>query len=476
MQGPKRERLMKMRKTWLLLALAIACIPGVAEERTIWQIGTFDHASGEFRSGSANYSDPKSDPVYSVGKSKDSEDWQRFQPGPANGMAGGREHPFTILFDLDAPPTGVFHLKIAILYETPRLSHLRLNLNGHTGVFYFHPQLDYGAGDWEGTFVPQTSSDSKTIDLPADWLRQTGNQLVLTALDDPATVENSLGSIALGHTGLVYDALELTQDPAAIYAHDGISAEVHPTIFYRSSLAGLSEVVEVYSSFAAMPAEWLATLRIGSKEYRQQIKSTNAFGENLIVFDVPEWQGTTSGAFEIKTASVTRSFPLDLVPARKWTVFIVTHEHLDVGFTDYAAKVAELHSQGLDGVIDLMRDVPDFRWTIDGYWVVDQFMHGRSPERCSELLRLIKEGKITVPPQFANQHTGVASLEGLARSLYDSHAFAKQHDLTLGAAHITDVPSYSWSYASILHDAGVKYFAAAANSWRAPRHASSTLE
>jgi hypothetical protein len=225
-----------------------------------------------------------------------------------------------------------------------------------------------------------------------------------------------------------------------------------------------------------MPAEWLATLRIGSKEYRQQIKSTNAFGENLIVFDVPEWQGTTSGAFEIKTASVTRSFPLDLVPARKWTVFIVPHEHLDVGFTDYAAKVAELHSQGLDGVIDLMRDVPDFRWTIDGYWVVDQFMHGRSPERCSELLRLIKEGKITVPPQFANQHTGVASLEGLARSLYDSHAFAKQHDLTLGAAHITDVPSYSWSYASILHDAGVKYFAAAANSWRAPRHASSTLE
>jgi hypothetical protein len=459
---------MNLRKTWLLLVLGIACIPCLAEERTIWRIGTFDHASGEFRPSSANYSDPKSDPVYRVGKSKDSEDWQRFQPGPANGMAGGREHPFTILFDLGASLTGVFHLKIAILYETPRLSHLRLSLNGHTGVFYFHPQLDYGAGDWEGTFVPQTSSDSKTIDLPADWLRQTGNQLVLTALDDPATVENSLGSIALGHTGLVYDALELTQDSAAIYAHDRLTAEVQPTIFYRSSRTGLSEVVEVYSSFAAMPAEWLATLRVGSKEYRQQIKSTNAFGENLVAFDVPEWQGTIQGAFEIKTASAARSFPLDLAPAKKWTVFIVPHEHLDVGFTDYSAKVAELHSQALDGVIDLMRDVPDFRWTIDGYWVVDQFMHGRSPERGSELLRLIKEGKITVPPQFANQHTGVASLEGLARSLYDSHAFANQHDFKLGAAHITDVPSYSWSYASILHDAGVKYFAAAANSWRAP--------
>src|SRR5271157_2095277 len=455
-------------KAWLLLVLGMAGIPGFAQERVIWRIGTFDHASGEFRTASDDYSDPKFDPVYRVGKSKDSEDWQRFQPGPANGMAGGREHPFTILFDLHDPATGVFRLKIAILYETPRLSHLRVDLNGHSGIFYFHPQLDYGAGDWEGTFVPQTSTDSKTIDLPAEWLRQIDNRLVLTALDEPATVENSLGSIALGHSGLVYDALELTQDAAATYAHDSIIGQVRPTIFYRSSSAGLAEVVEVDTSFASMPAEWGATLQIGGKEYQQQVKTSEAFGESQLEFDIPEWQGTKSGALVVKTPSTVRTFPVKLVAAKKWTIFIVPQEHLDVGFTDYAAKVAELQSQALDGVIDLIKEVPDFRWTLDGYWVLDQYLNGRSPERGDELLRLIKNGKITVPPQFANQHTGVASLEGLARSLYDSHFFAKQHDLPLGAAHITDVPSYSWSYASILHAAGVKYFAAGSNSWRAP--------
>jgi hypothetical protein len=210
-----------VRKAWLLLVLGLAGISGFAQERVIWRIGTFDHASGEFfRAKSDDYSDPRFDPVYRVGKSpidtkKDAEDWQRFQPGPANGMAGGREHPFSILFDLHDPATGVFRLKIAILYETPRLSHLRVSLNGHSGIFYFHPQLDYSAGDWEGTFVPQTSADSKTIDLPAEWFRQSDNRLVLTALDDPPAVENSLGSIALGHSGLVYDAIELTQDVAA---------------------------------------------------------------------------------------------------------------------------------------------------------------------------------------------------------------------------------------------------------------------
>ncbi|MBZ5666225.1 MAG: hypothetical protein LAO30_16645 [Acidobacteriia bacterium] len=461
-------RLLAVRKAWLLLVLGMTGVSSFAQERVIWRIGAFDHASGEFRAKSDDYSNPKFDPVYRVGKSKDSEDWQRFHPGPANGMAGGREHPFTILFDLHDPATGVFHLKIAILYETPRLSHLKVDLNGHSGIFYFHPQLDYGAGDWEGTFVPQTSVDSKTIDLPAEWLRQGENRLVLTALDEPSAVENSLGSIALGHSGLVYDALELTQDAAAIYAYDNITAQVHPSIFYRDSSTGLSEVVEVDASFATMPAKWSATLKIGNKEYQQRNKTSAAFGESQLEFEVPEWQGTQPGALVVKTSNGVRTFSVELTPAKKWTIFIVPQEHLDVGFTDYAAKVAELHSQALDGVIDLMREVPDFRWTLDGYWVLDQYLNGRSPERGNELLRLIKDGKITVPPQFANQHTGVASLEGLARSLYDSHFFAKQHDLPLGAAHITDVPSYSWSYASILHDAGVKYFAAGSNSWRAP--------
>ena len=45
---------------------------------------------------------------------------------------------------------------------------------------------------------------------------------------------------------------------------------------------------------------------------------------------------------------------------------------------------------------------------------------------------------------------------------------AGKYDLPIGAANITDVPSYSWSYASVLHDAGVKYLAAGSNSWRAP--------
>src|SRR5260221_7110250 len=81
-----------------VLALFYLCAEVSAQEKTIWEIGKFDASSGEFRSQGIDYSKKESDPVYRVGISKDSEDWPRFQPGPANGMAGGGPHPLTIVF------------------------------------------------------------------------------------------------------------------------------------------------------------------------------------------------------------------------------------------------------------------------------------------------------------------------------------------------------------------------------------------
>ena len=452
----------------MALLLFAATLHAYAVEKQVWQIGIFDHSSNEFRSQGINYSDPKEDSVYQIGKSKDSEDWQRFQPGPANGMAGGREHPFTVVFGLKDAPRGVYRLKIAMLYETPRLSFLKLNLNGHNGLFYFHPKLDYNAGDWEGTFVPQTSVDEKTIVMPAVWFKQGENRLVLTALDDPAAVETSLGSIATGHTGLVYDALQLTQDATARYQTGEMRASVIPSIFYRSSPAGLTEVIEVYAGFADMPREGQAELQVAGKKLRQKFHSNDSFGEQRLEFEVPEWSGTTRAELKLESGGKSKSFPQELHAAKKWTLFVVPHEHLDIGFTDYPEKVAELHSESVDGVLDILKKVPDFRWTLDGYWVAEKYLGARSPEKQREFVQALADGKIVLPPQYASQHTGTASLEGLFRSLYGSHAFAKEHGLTVGAAHITDVPSYSWSYASVLANSGVKYFVAASNSWRAP--------
>ena len=450
---------------WLL---ALASLPSAlcAQQRTVWRIGTFDQSSREFHdSFGVDYAGRSSDVDFTVGKST-LQDWLRFQPGPANGLAGGRLHPFRIRFTLQDAPRGVYTLKFGVLYETPRLSQLRVDVNGHSGLFSFAPTLDYAAGDWEGTFVPQTSSAQRLIEVPAYWLRTGENSIVLTAVDDPDTPQNSLGDIAPGESGIVYDALALEQNSATEYLAGKVAITAVPTVFYRQGQGGLREVVQTCVQANAggpLPANIGWTSK-GFAETRRLDFETAEFGERCASFDVPDWKGTLAAQLH----AGGQVFSVELEAQKKWNVLIVPQEHLDIGFTDYREKVAELQSQSIDDVLDLLPDHPGFRWTMDGSWVAEKYVAGRSEERVQKFLGAVRSGAIVVPPQYANQHTGVASLEGLVRSLYISHALARQFNIPLGAANITDVPSYSWSYASILHSAGVKYFAAASNSWRAP--------
>lgn len=463
----RRDGAAKVVKPVLICGVLFAAmaLPACAQH-TVWQIGQFDDSSREFHdSFGVNYASASSDVVYVVGKST-ARDWLRFQPGPANGLAGGRLHPFKIQFALHEPPRGTYALKLAMLYETPRLSALRVEVNGHTGNFTFAPKLDYGAGDWEGTFVPQTSRAERSIEIPATWLHAGQNTITLTAVDDPATPVNSLGDIAPGVSGLVYDALAFEQSPEEPYPTGKIIATAQATIFFRQKDRKLSEVVracvEAHTG-GPLPAK-IELHANGYADTKPLHYGGSAFGESCADLDVPEWTGATRATLSVNG----KTFPVELEAQKKWTVLVVPHEHLDIGFTDYREKVAELQSESIDGVLDLLPEHPEFRWTMDGAWVAEQFLAGRSNARREDFLNAIRAGKIVLPPQYANQHTGVASLEGLTRSLYYSHDLAKQYGLPVGAANITDVPSYSWSYASILHDAGIRYLAAGSNSWRAP--------
>ncbi len=284
-------------------------------------------------------------------------------------------------------------------------------------------------------------------------------------MDDPATAQNSLGAIAPGHTGLIYDALELVQDDVEQYNVNAFTAQIEPTIFYRDTKAEMVEVVDVFISAATLPKNDNVELRVAGHSLSRPFSTTNEFGEARLVFEVPEWTGAAEAMVRIGKLSASAT----VEPAKKWTVALIPHEHLDVGFTDYPAKVAELHSQSIDQAMGLIKKTPDFRWTLDGSWVADQYLNGRSPEAREQFFEHVRDGSIVIPPEFANQHTGNASWEALARSLYGQHNLAREYKLPMAdAAQIVDVPAYTWGYASALHDAGIKYFVAASNSWRAP--------
>src|SRR5207248_11141088 len=132
-------------------------------------------------------------------------------------------------------------------------------------------------------------------------------------------------------SGIAYDALPLEQDAAKTYENNKITADVQPTIFYRQVSGGLRETVDAFVRFNGPVPEGVAELRMHDKRYQTKLSSFDGFGERRISFEVPEWTGTATGKLQLNVGRL-RAFNISLEPARKWTLFVVPHTHLDIGF------------------------------------------------------------------------------------------------------------------------------------------------
>ena len=452
-----------------LLFLFCCLFPSIlrAASEKVWQVGTFDESSQEFNAGGIDYSNPAQDPVFSIGKSDPAKDWYAYQPGSANGSAGFRPHPFTVKFDLSNEPKGVFSLKVGLLTYSARLPRLQVEVNGHRGLFYLRPKLNYAGGDTNSVFIPIYSYDTVLAEFPARFLLKGSNSLVLTAIDEPAQRDDSY-SAGIGNSGFAYDALELDNDPGAKYAAGRLTADVVPTIFYKTGESGLVEVLDVFLHANGPLAKSEVTLALGKAKYSQKFESDREFGDYRAELEVPELNQPEKGELTVVSKGHTTRLAVDLAPGKKWTLFVVPNEHLDIGYSDYPTKVAEIQSRALDEAIEMIGKNPDFRYSPDAYWSIEQFMHGRSPEQRQKLIELVQQKKIFVPAQYASNATGFPSLEDTIRSLYPSYQFHLKQGGDFDYANITDVPSCTWSYASVMAAAGLKYFVDASDNWRAP--------
>ena len=453
----------------LIVLVVVICFGSRAEaaSKAVWQIGKFDQSSGEFNQGEVRPpvfapAHPKSDVLYIVGKSKPATDWPAFQPGSANGRAEFRPHPYTIQFDLSEAPRGVYTLKVALLVETPRVPRLQVDINGHRALLYQHPTLNYAAGDLSSVFLPAYSAGTIAVDLPTNSLKKGTNELVLTAMDEPAERDDVTNS------RITYDALALEQDPDRKFSSAEVTVQALPTIYYQCKEDKLFELVDVYIRHNSPSKGGQVVLSVGKEKFTEKLSPGWDFGEQLVELAVPEFAPGTKGEVAVSLGGHSRHFPVVLDPAKKWNIFLVPHTHLDVGYTDYQAKVAEAQSRTLDEAIQMIHDHPDFRFSSDGYWCVRQFLAGRSEEQKKQLFQMVRDKKIFVPTVEASVLTGFPSLETLLRSLYPAFQFHQKHGGDPDYADITDVPSYSWSYASVMAAAGLKYFAAASDNYRAP--------
>lgn len=450
---------------WKIAALAVGLAAsglGAAQDKTVWRVGAFDGSSGEFAGG-----EPQGAVVFQADQDKD-KSWYGYAPSAFVGKAAegaASEHaasqdaagPRTIAFELPGKPEGSYHFRASILIEESSVPALRVGINGKAGLFYLHPKLDYKMGDMGAAFYPAYSRAEVEFDFPGAWLKAGKNAMTVQAV--------ALADKEVPEAGFVYDALELTRGGGADAGK--VSAHAEPTIFYTKSGAGVEERVDVFVRTMAKP-RGSVELSLGGHSMTQPLASKEDFGEERVSFSVPEFAKGTRAQIRVKTGGKSAQVAETLDPQKKWTLYMVPHVHLDVGYSDYQAKVSTIQSRILDEAMDLTAKHPDFKFSTDGEWNLDQFMKMRTPEERARVLAAIKKEQIYLPAQSANLLTGFPTAETLIRSLYPSADFSREHGTPFNYANITDVPSYSWSYASVLAAAKIPYFFAGSNNDRAP--------
>ncbi len=251
---------------------------------------------------------------------------------------------------------------------------------------------------------------------------------------------------------------------------------MEPTIFYQQQGGQLVERVDVFLHHNAIASNGRFELSVGDYKVTAALNSDRSFGEERMQFAVPDFSPGTNGQAQVTLGNNSQNMPLTLTPAKKWKLLIVPHEHIDVGYTDFQPKVSEIQSRVLDEAMDMVREHPDFRYSVDGYWVIQEFLAGRNAEDRQRLEQMVREHKIYVPAEYANLLTEFPAVETLIRSLYPSYRFDRENGGNFDYANITDVPSQSWSYASVLAAAGLKYFTSGSNPDRGPIVMLSNLE
>jgi alpha-mannosidase len=452
-----------MRRRYLsALVLAFAFALGVRAQgrATVWQIGEFNSSSYEFGSQAAGAFDVASGTPKSWGATQ-----QAVVESKADGRAARR-----IRFEMREAPSGVYRLKLGLILNSPRVPVVRVDVNGHVGRFYQRPERDFKEGNLEANIFPQYAVGSLAVEIPAEFLVRGANELALTAVADDASTALPGGDDTTDAL-LRYDALALEHAPGvAAAAAPVVSAEALPTVIYRSVGGKLREVVKVVVRWSKLTPHSYVTLKLPGWSGTEPLGDGGGreFGEDSIEFLVPEFAAGARANVSVDAGGRAYDFAQTLTPKRKWTVYLAPHEHLDVGYSDFQTKLAELHSRVIDEALDMTTKRPEFRFSLDGYWQAQQFLEGRSDEERRKFETAVREHKIFVPAQHSVMLTGTGTAETLLRSFYASHKFNREHGGPCDYVNITDVPSYTWSYASILSAAGLKYFSAAANADRGP--------
>ncbi len=386
-----------------------------------------------------------------------------FQPGPLDAAAGWRPHRAELPLTVDGTPTAGWLLRMEFTAGHGPCPDLEVEVDGrHRGLF--HPVVR--REDRAEVYRHGPIAGEATVDvwLPADWLPPGEHRVAVTSTVDGGVEPDHprRHREQYGHhfgSGITWRAVTLL--PAAAPATRRV--DLVPTPLYVTVDGDPHELLEL--TVDCPPGTvWpdRATVALAGRAHEVDLaRPGRDFGQVRVRFPVPEFP---AGPASVTIGGAVTTF--DLRPCRKWTVHLVPHVHLDVGYTDAQGKVLELHSRNLDRALSILDTDPGFAFSVDGSLILGQYLATRSPKRAARVLDALRTGRLSTNAFHSLFLSGVASLEETYRAGYLAARLREEHGVPVTYANLTDVPSYSAALPSILRSLGLDAFVGIENHHR----------
>lgn len=187
---------------------------------------------------------------------------------------------------------------------------------------------------------------------------------------------------------------------------------------------------------------------------------------------------TTIALMATATVGGVRSqamFPaVPLLPVVPREIYLINHNHLDIGYTDVHDKVRDKHWRAMDSAIVFAERSrasaagARFTWNVEGLWPLEAYLAQRSAADTARLLASVRRGDLTLNALYANLMTGLSSGEELIHLLDYTRSLRRNDGVGITTATSSDVPGFTWGLVPALAQQGVRYLSSGPNYMPGP--------
>ncbi len=208
-----------------------------------------------------------------------------------------------------------------------------------------------------------------------------------------------------------------------------------------------------------------------SYEGKTSVKDVLKKGMNKFLVTVPAVTKSRKITINVKIdEGEVASYSINVVPPKKWDIYLVQHSHTDIGYTRPQSEILAEQMRYIDYVLDYcdqtdnLPDESKFRWTCESSWVTREYLRSRPKVQIERFLKRISEGRIEVMGMYANM-AEIADENVMFDFLQPLKEFSKLN-IPVKAAMQNDVNGIAWCMPDYFKNTGVKYLIMGINETR----------